>query len=77
MTRIEFCEDGHALTGMELGFVSEARFATYIRYKVFRDLQNQGHDKSTAITLAADRMGCEDSTIYRAIQFMENVACSG
>lgn len=70
MTRLEFCESGYAAHGMELGFVSEAKFAQYIRFRVFCDFVQQGYDKATSVLYAADRLGCEESTIYRAISFM-------
>lgn len=69
MTRFEWFEAGYGTSGVELGIVSEAKFAQFIRYKTYLDFCAQGHDKATAITLAADRIGCVDSTIYRDITF--------
>lgn len=69
MTRIEWFEAGHGASGVELGIVSEAAFARYVRFKVFLDQMSQCEDKATAITYAAERCCCEESTIYRAIQF--------
>lgn len=69
MTRFEWFEAGYGSSGVELGLVSEARFAQYIRYKTFLEFKSEGHDKATAILYAADRCQCMESTIYRAISF--------
>jgi len=57
--------------GVELGGVHEKVYARFIRYSVYLDFKAQGHNNSTSITLAADRIGCDDRTIYRAIEFFD------
>lgn len=71
MTRLEFFDNGWAAIGVQISVISPDTFAKYIRYKVFLDLCND-NQKTTAITLAAERNKCSEVSIYRAITFFES-----
>lgn len=69
ITRLEFFEQGFARLGLEVGVVSTSAFARFIHYTVYRDFIAEGHDKSTAIQLTADRTRASFSTVYRSVQY--------
>jgi hypothetical protein len=72
MTRFEFMNKYGAL-GVELGQISEAKFAQFIRYKVFCDLKSQGTPHTEAIFETALRCNCSEETVYKATYyFSEN-----
>jgi hypothetical protein len=68
VTRLEWLDSDFARVGIELGIVRPDIFAKYIRYSIFIEYSKK-HDKATAIQLAADECRCEQTTIYRAIEF--------
>lgn len=67
--RIEFFEKGFAQWGLEVGVISTSMFAKFIHWKVYRDFISDGHDKSTAIQLTADRTKASFSTVWRSVQY--------
>jgi len=69
MTRFEYFDQGFARVGMELGCISIDDFTKFIRYKVYLDFRNEGHDKSTSIELTAERCRCHYKTVYRALAY--------
>jgi len=71
MNRLEWLESDAARIGMELGIVRPDIFAKYIRYSIYIEYSKK-HDKATAIQLTADHCKCEQTTIYRAIEFFCN-----
>jgi hypothetical protein len=71
MTRFQWFSLGHAKIPLELGILSSDDFGLYIKYCVFLDFIAQGNEKTTAITLASDRVGCSERTIYRAISYFD------
>lgn len=65
MNYFEFFEKYGAI-GVELGIIPEAKYAQYIRYKVYIDLKAQGMTHLDAIYETAARCGCNITTVYRA-----------
>lgn len=71
MTRLEWYQLESTRIGLELGTVKITDFAKYIRFSIYTEYLKK-HDKTTAIQLAADECRCEQTTIYRAIDFFCN-----
>lgn len=69
MTRLEWCKSDFANIGLHLGTVSPDVITKYIRYSIFVDYVNKGHNKVTAIQLTADECKCHTDTIYKALEF--------
>ena len=71
MSRLEWFDGGHGLIGVELGIVRPDIYMKFIRFKVYCDFRHDGNDKTTAITLTAERNKCSERTIYNSIYFFE------
>ena len=72
MTRFEWFQCCGA-EGVEHGAVGADVYAMYIRYLVYLDFKSQGNDNATSITLTAERNNCSDRTIYRAIEYFDEL----
>lgn len=68
MTRLEYFKQNGSL-GLELGIISEGKFANFIRYQVYLNLINEGEKKSEAIKLTSEECNCDISRVYDAVNF--------
>jgi len=71
MTRFEFFESGAALTGARMGIVPIDMLVKYDVYKAFREFMTLGICKPHAIVRAAEKCGCDRSTVARYIYWFE------
>jgi hypothetical protein len=72
MTRYEFFESGMALTGAKIGIVPIDMLVKYDVYKTYRDLLESGTKKSLALVGAAEKSGCDRSTVARYVYWFED-----
>lgn len=71
MTRFEWFESGHGIEAVRLDLIEPEVFTKYIRYKVYHDLLISGKSVEDATRIAAERIDCSITTIWRDRQFFE------
>lgn len=68
MTRLEWCNK-NIVSGAELGMVSGAKMAFYLRYSTYINFKKDGYKHPEAIRLASEECSCDVSCVYKAIYF--------
>lgn len=68
MTRFKWMAK-EGIRGAEMGIVRPDILAKYFRYEMYLNRLAEGKTKAEAISITAEMCRCEQSTIYRAIQY--------
>lgn len=69
LTKFEFFDKGYAQMAVELGLISPSAFMKFIHYKVYQETLLEGHNKSTAIQITAERNNSSFSTVWRSVEY--------
>jgi hypothetical protein len=72
LSKYEFFELGFAQLALNLGLLSTSVFMRFVYYKEVKfQMEKNGHNKSTAVQIAADITKASLSTVWRSVRYFE------